>query len=121
MSTLALWRSHSDVTLDGVLDVRGGERGYDLVQAVRTDLDRSVIARYSPCVVDLDTNPTTRTTVINATSDDRVVVRTVRPIAEAVIRSAAADEIAIVTDIDSGLVEIAVPAYGSVALHRHEA
>ena len=54
--------------------------------------------------------------MINATADDRLVLRTTRPIATAVIRSAAADEVATVTDIGSGLVEIAVPAYGSVTV-----
>ena len=90
------------------------------MRSVRTDLDRSVIARYSPCVVDLDTNPTTQTTVINATADDRLVLRTTRPIATAVIRSAAAEEIATVTGIGAGLVEIPVPAFGSVTVLRAE-
>ena len=117
---LALWRSQVEVILDGALEVHGGERGYDLVRAVRADLDRSVIARYSPCVVDLDTTPTTQITVINATTDDRLVVRTTRPITAAVIRSAAADEITTMSGLDRGLVEIAVPAYGSVTLHRPE-
>jgi len=117
---LALWQGHIDVTLDGVLQVSGGERGYDLVQSVRTDLDRSVIARYGPCVVDLDTSSTTLTTVINATAEDRVVLRTTRAIAEAVIRSAAAEEIAKAAQLGPGLVEIAVPAYGSVTVHRPE-
>ena len=115
---LALWRSHAEVTLDGVLEVQGGERGYDLVRSVRTDLDRSVIARYAPLVVDLDTNPTRQATVINATADDRLVLRTTWPITTAIIRSAAADEIATVRGIDFGLVEIPVPAFGSVALLR---
>jgi len=115
---LALWRGQVEVTLDGVLEVYGGERGYDLVRSVRADLDRSVIARYSPCVVDLDINPTTQTTVINATADDRLVVRTTRPITAGVIRSAAAEEIGTVTRVGPGLVEIAMPAYGSVTLHR---
>jgi alpha-galactosidase len=117
---LALWRSHVDVTLDGVLEVHGGERGYDLVRSVRTDLNRSVIARYSPSLVDLDISPTRQTTVINATSDDRVVMRTTRPITAAVIRSAAADEIATVKWVGPGLVEMAVPPYGSATLHRPE-
>jgi hypothetical protein len=118
---LALWRSHADVTLDGALEVMGGERGYDLVRSLRTDLDRSVIARYAPLVVDLDSSPTTLTLVINATADERLVLRTTRPIATAVIRSAAADEVTTVTRIGPGLVELAVPAYGSVTVHRPRA
>ena len=46
------------------------------------------------------------------------MLRTTRPIATAVIRSAAADEVATVTHIGPGLVELAVPAYGSVTMHR---
>jgi len=115
---LMLWRSLAEVTLDGTLEVLGGERGYDLVRAVRSDLDRSVVARYSHCVVDLDKRPTAHTTVMNATTDHRVVVRTSRPIIGGVIRSAAAAEVGTVGELGLGLVEIEVPAFGSVTLLR---
>lgn len=113
---LALWRQHCDVTLDGVLHLWGTERGYDLIRAVRADLDRSVIARYSPLVVDLDAHPTAETTVINATPTERLVLRTVRPIAGGVVRSADGTEIAPLTPAAPGLIELAVPAYGSATI-----
>ena len=113
---LALWRQHSDVTLDGVLYLSGAERGYDLVSAVRADLDRSVIACYSPLVVDLDAHPTAETTVINATPTERLVLRTSRPIADGVVRSANGTEVAPLTPATPGLIELAVPAYGSTTI-----
>ncbi|MFZ1410286.1 MAG: alpha-galactosidase, partial [Micropruina sp.] len=68
---LALWRDQAEVALDGVLTGEGAERGYALVRAVRTDLERSVIARYTPVVVELDEAPTAEVTLINATSSGR--------------------------------------------------
>lgn len=117
---LALWRSQVEVTLDGTLEAHGGERGYDLVRAVRADLDRSVVARYSPRMIDLNSSPTTHTTVLNATADHRVVVRTSRPIIGGVIRSAAAAEVGTVRELAPGLIEIDVPAFGSVSIQRSE-
>jgi alpha-galactosidase len=111
---IALWRDQSAVTLDGHLNVQGAERGYDVVSAVRADLGRSVVARYAPVVVEV--GATSETTVINATADERLVLRTVRPIIGGVVRSAAAVEIEALAPAGPGLVEIPVPAYGSVTI-----
>ena len=67
-------------------------------------------------VVDLDAHPTAETTVINATPTERLVLRTVRPIAGGVVRSADGAEIAPLTPAAPGLIELAVPAYGSATI-----
>jgi alpha-galactosidase len=113
---LALWRDQAEVTLDGDITVEGAERGYDLVRAVRTDLGRSVIARYSPVVVELDQAPTPEVTLINATSSGRIAVRTSRPILGGVVRDVAAAEAGGVDPTGTGLVDLAVPPFGSVTL-----
>jgi alpha-galactosidase len=113
---LALWREHAEVTLTGTLDVRGAERGYDLVRAIRPDLGRSVIARYAPIVVDLDERPTSETAVLNATPHDRLILRTSRPIIGGVARAATAAEAWNITPSAPGLVELAVPPYGTVTI-----
>lgn len=111
---LDLWRNQADVTLDGVLEPRGAEHGYDLVRAVRADLDRSVMVRYAPVVIDLDELSTAEISIINATSADRIVVRAAPRITGGVVRSATAAEIATVTPTGPGLIELVVPPYGSV-------
>ena len=114
---LELWRRQADVTLDGMLEVEGPERGYDLVRAVRSDLRRSVIARYAPLLIDLDEQPTAETILINATRSDRLVVRTSQPITGGVVRTASAAEAGTVAPTQPGLVELTVPPYGSVTVH----
>ena len=114
---LTLWRDLAAITLGGTIDVRGAERGYDLVRAVHAESGRSVIARYAPVVVDLDDATVSKATIINATSDARLVLRTTRPITDGVVRSAAATVIiASVAPTGFGLVEIDVPAFGSVTV-----
>lgn len=113
---LDLWREHVDVVLGGTLTTSGAEHGYDVVGAVRADLGRSVIARYVPTVVDLGAQQAAATTVINATPVAKLVLRVARPVSGGVVRSAAADEIATVAPMGVGLVELAVPPYGSVTL-----
>jgi alpha-galactosidase len=113
---LDLWRSQADVTLDGVLELRGAEHGYDLVRAARVDLDRTVIVRYAPITVELDERSTGEVTIINATPADKLVLRTARPITGIVVRSAAAEGTSMPLAAGPGLVELAVPPYGSVTL-----
>jgi len=113
---LALWRDHAAIILGGTIDVRGAERGYDLVRAVHAAAGRSVIARYAPVVVDLDDADVSEAIVINATCDARLVLRTIRPITDGVVRSAASFVVATVAPTGSGLVEIDVPAFGSVTV-----
>lgn len=111
---LALWRDQAAVTLDGVLTVAGAERGYDLVRAVRADLGRGVIARYAALVVDV--GDTDEVTILNATFDERVAVRASRPILGGAVRDAAAAVIGTLDASGPGLVDLAVPPYGSVTL-----
>src|SRR3712207_502617 len=114
---LALWNDHAAVTLDGALDVRGAEQGYHLVQATRADLRRTVIARYAPLVVDLPDQADHETTLLNATPDPRLVVRTARPITRAIVRGSDASETPMSAPAGPGLVELAVPPFGSLSLH----
>lgn len=114
---LGLWQEHADVTLHGDLTIAGAERGYDLVCASRPDLGRAVIVRYAALVVDLDDQPVREVTILNATPDVRLVVRTQRPIDSGIVRSASAVSVVTVGPLAPGLVEIAVPAWGSTTLH----
>ena len=109
---LDFWLSLAEVTLDGVLDVRGSENGYHLVRADSGER-RSVVARYAPITVDLGEG---EITVLNACSDTRVVVRTARPVTGGVVRSSAATPIRTVGPFPAGLVEIDVPAFGSLTV-----
>ena len=113
---LQLWRDLADVTQHGTLEVSGAERGYDLVRAHRPDLARTVVARYAPVVVDLD--PAGSTTILNATHDHRLVVRTPSPITGVTVRAADAQPIAAAPATTSGgLIELTVPAFGSITVH----
>lgn len=120
---LQLWRSQSDVTLDGRISTRGAEHGHQLASAIRTDLDRSVIAAYAPLVVDLDmdTGGTGRTVVINATCAPGLVVRTRRPIRSGTILDVNGTKITEIGPTRAGLVELPVPAYGiaTITLEPH--
>ncbi|HEY5784151.1 MAG TPA: glycoside hydrolase family 36 protein [Microlunatus sp.] len=111
---LQLWRSQSDVTLDGRVSTRGVEHGHQLASAIRTDLDRSVIVAYAPLVVDLDhdTGGTSRTVLVNASPSTGLVVRTRRPISAGTILDVGGAQIADVGPTRAGLLELAVPAYG---------
>jgi len=113
---LDLWREHAEVTLHGELAVSGAERGYDTVAAVRRDLDRSVVARYAPVVVDLDEHPTGRVDVVNATAEARVTVRTRRRVVAGSTRTASGAPSGSVPTGVSGLVDLPVEPWGSVAL-----
>lgn len=113
---LSLWHAHSPVTLDGQFDASGSERGYDLAQAVRTDLDQAVIARYAPLVIDLGPTPARETTILNATPDTRLVLRSTRPILSGLVRTAAAELAGAIAPCSEGLIELAVPAFGSVTI-----
>lgn len=113
---LTLWRDQSDVTLSGVLTVAGAERGYDVVRAVRADIGRSVVARYSSVVVDLDEAPTPEVSLLNATPDGRIAVRTSRPILRGIVRDAAAARTGGLEPTGTGLVDLVVPPFGSATL-----
>ena len=113
---LALWNDHAAVTLDGALDVRGAEQGYPLVQATRVDLRRTVTVRYAPLVVDLPAQADHETTILNATPDPRLVIRTAHPIRKAVLRRADASETSTSAVGGSGLIELTVPPFGSISL-----
>ena len=115
---LQLWRSQSDVTLDGRVSTRGVEHGHQLASAIRTDLDRSVIVAYAPLVVDLDhdTGGTSRTVLINAGASTGLVVRTRRPISAGTILDVRGAQIADLGPTRAGLLELAVPAYGIATL-----
>ena len=113
---LRLWQELAPVVLDGTLSVQGSERAYDLVRADRSDLGRTVIARYAPLVVDLDL--TGEVTIINATAEDSVVIRLAagRFVRGGSTRSASAAVVGQVGTLDSGLHDVRVPAYGSLTL-----
>ncbi len=113
---LALWQEHAPVVLDGTLTVQGSERAYDLVRAERSDLARTVVARYAPVVVDLATPG--EVTILNATPDGAVVVRLAagRSVLNGEVRSASAATVGPVARLGGGLHELDVPAYGSVTL-----
>ncbi|HEY5978952.1 MAG TPA: glycoside hydrolase family 36 protein [Microlunatus sp.] len=113
---LALWQEHVPVVLDGTLEVRGSERAYDLVRADRADLQRSVIARYAPVVVDVDLPG--ETTIMNATAEDSVVVRLAagRSVSGGTAHSAAAAIVGEVGALTGRLHDVPVPPYGSLTL-----
>lgn len=113
---LALWQGQAAVVLDGTLTVHGSERAYDWVRAHRSDLGRSVVARYAPVVVDV-TDPG-ELTILNATAEDSVVIRVAagRSVRDGHVRSATAAIVGPVERLSSGLHELRVPAYGSVTL-----
>lgn len=113
---LALWSDHAAVTLDGELEVLGAEQGYHLIRAKRADLRRTVTARYAPLVVDLPDQADHETTVLNATPDPRLVVRTAHPITNAILRRPDASETSLSTPDGSGLIEFTVPPFGSLSL-----
>jgi melibiase-like protein len=113
---LALWSDHAAVTLDGELEVLGAEHGYHLVRAKRADLRRTVTARYAPLVVDLPDQADHETTVLNATPDPRLVLRTTHPLTRAIVRGPDASEIPTSTNLGPGLVEFTVPPFGSLSL-----
>ncbi|SDE09905.1 alpha-galactosidase [Auraticoccus monumenti] len=113
---LRLWREHSEVTLHGELQVLGPERGYDVVTATRADLDRSVTVRSAPVVVDLDTQPVTGVSVVNATPEPVLLARTSRQVLGGVVRSSSGAETGGLSPTGPGLLELAVPAWGSVTL-----
>ncbi len=113
---LALWREHAPVVLDGTLSVQGSERAYDLVRATRSDLGRTVVARYAAVVVDV--TGTGEMTILNATAEGTVVIR-VAPgasIESGQVRSAAATTLGRIEQLGPGLHELDVPAYGNVTL-----
>ena len=114
------WRDDAPITIDGDLDVQGAEHHYHLVRASRPDLDRTVIVRYAPVLVDLDERPTAETTVINATSADHVVLLTSRPIAGGTVRDATGAEIRRLARTSAALSQINVPAFGSVVIHHDD-
>ena len=64
----------------------------------------------------MDEQPTAEVLLVNATPSTRAVLRTIRPIAGGIVRNASAVEIDTITRRQPGLVEIAVPSYGSVHL-----
>ena len=130
---IALWRGQSDVILDGILEVHGAERGYDLVTAASHDQRRRVIVRYADLVIDLnkigtstatdgsvtagiDHPPAAEVTIINATSSPRVLVRSSMPVTGGVVRSAAAAVVGNVDRCSPGLIDLDVPAFGSVTV-----
>lgn len=113
---LTLWREQADVTRNGILQVQGVERGYDLVRADRPDLGRTVIARYAPLVIDLDESALSETTVINATADSNVILRAARSITGGLVRTAAGAVSLPIAAAAAGLLEITVPAFGSITV-----
>jgi alpha-galactosidase len=113
---LGLWREHAEVTLHGELAVTGAEQGYATVSAVRRDLDRSVVVRYAPVVVDLDALPTAEVVVVNATPERRVTVRTRRPLVEGTGRTASGASSGPVPAGAAGLLDLPVEPWGSVTL-----
>ncbi|HEY5978490.1 MAG TPA: glycoside hydrolase family 36 protein [Microlunatus sp.] len=117
---LQLWQSHADLVLDGRIHTRGVEHGHHLASAIRTDLDRSVVVAYAPLVVDLDhdTGECRQALVINATSTTGLVVRTRRGISSGIIRDVGGTMVGDVGRIPAGLIELAVPAYGTVTIIR---
>ena len=67
-------------------------------------------------MIDLDQYPTAETTVINATPSDRLILKTSRPLLRGTTRSADATQTTMIGPMDAGLLELALPAYGSVSL-----
>jgi alpha-galactosidase len=113
---LALWSKHAVVTLDGELEVLGVAEGYHVVQARRPDLRRTVTARYAALIVDLPDQAGHETTVLNATPDPRLVVRTTHPLMNAVVRRSDGSETWVPTLAGTGLMEFTVPPFGSLSL-----
>lgn len=117
---LALWQDVAPVVLDGSLSVHGSEHDYDLVRADHPDLSRTVIGRYAPVVVDVESPG--EVTLLNATTEASVVLRVADglTIGSGVVRSASAEPVGPVDSVASagatGLHEISVPAYGSATL-----
>jgi len=110
---LALWRETSAVSLHGELEVDGAERNYHLVKA--STRGRTVIARYAPCVVELGPGSTGETTILNATPDTRLTLRMAHE-QHGVLRSASGQVVSELATVGPGLVDLPVPAFGSVTL-----
>lgn len=68
-------------------------------------------------MADLDDQPVREVTILNATPDGRLVVRTQRSIDSGIVRSASAVPAVTLGPLAPGLVELAVPAWGSTTLH----
>lgn len=113
---LGLWREHAEVTQAEELAVTGAEHGYATVSATRADLDRSVVVRHAPVVVDLDALPTRQVEVVNATAEPRLTVRTRRPVAEGTARTASGTGAGPVAVTGAGLLDLPVEPWGSVSL-----
>ncbi|HEU5486098.1 MAG TPA: glycoside hydrolase family 36 protein [Microlunatus sp.] len=113
---LSLWADSASVVLDGSLTVRGSERSYDLVRAERADLARTVISRYAPVPVDVD--EAGEVLILNATADQRVLVRLGAELAitGGSVRDPSVAVVAEVAAGTAGLAELIVPAYGSLSL-----
>lgn len=109
------------VSLDSRLDTQGAQHGHQLVRATRHDLGRSVAVAYAPVVVDLhdgdgDGQGRTKMLVVNACSANRLVLRAPTPVTSGVVRSASGTVIADIGSRGSGLLEIDVPAFGSITV-----
>lgn len=107
------------VSLDSRLDTQGAQHGHQLVRATRHDLGRGVAVAYAPVVVDLhdgDGPGPTEILVVNACSANRLVLRAPAPVTSGVVRSASGTVIADIGSRGSGLLEIDVPAFGSITV-----
>lgn len=118
---LRLWLDHSEVTQHGHLDTLGPEQGHLLVSATRADLQRKVMVSYAPLTIDLDHRPVTETSIINACRASRIAVRTSRRITTGVTRSAQGKVIAAIPPCGPGLVDIAIPPFGSITVFTETA
>lgn len=115
---LQLWREHAGVVLGGQLSTRGPENGHQLASAVHVGLDRSVVVAYAPVVVDLDldTGATHQVLLLNATQATAITVRTGRSMTSVTVRDASGQATPVPLPARTGVQDLAVPAYGSIAL-----
>jgi alpha-galactosidase len=113
---LSLWQRQAPAVLEGSLSVQGSERNYDLVRAHHPELGQTVIGRYAPIVVDVDT--TGEVTILNATAEDSVIVRlaTGHTVRRGLVRGASTTIAGEHGPLTAGVHEIAVPPFGSLTL-----
>ncbi|WP_114856115.1 glycoside hydrolase family 36 protein [Brachybacterium sp. YJGR34] len=113
---LQLWRDHAELVLHGDLVVTGAQRGYDTVAAVRPDLGRAVIARYAPQPIELGSVFVAEVTILNATAEASLLVRTPCAILGGSVRTADGTLHSELTAHAPGLVDLAVPPWGRVSI-----
>lgn len=112
-ATLSQWMEDRETVLFGALKATIPSEGYPVLQARRSE--KLVVGIYHPRVAEIDLDGITEMTLLNATSQDRVVVRWIGESAE-ISGTIHAPTGAVVGEIDAvaenGIAEIVLPVSG---------